>query len=235
MKNKFQIPSCQECPSRKSSILDDLSQEDLDKISDVKGCNFFKKGQIIFQEGNHASGIYCIHSGKIKLYRRGAEGKEQIIRFAKDGDIIGYRSILSTEPLSASASALEDTAVCFIPKSFFFEFISNNPKFTMDLMKMACHELGEASKIITNLAQKSVRERLAEVLLILHSTFGADKDNILDVTLTREELANMVGTATESVIRLLSEFKKDKLIAMKGKSIQLLDMKGLAHTGNVYD
>lgn len=221
--------------SRPNSILNDLSSDDLDKISDIKGCNFFKKGQIIFQEGNHASGIFCIHSGKVKLYRRGAEGKEQIIRFAKNSDIIGYRSILSNEALSASASALEDTAACFIPKSFFFEFITKNPKFTMDLMKMACHELGEASKIITNLAQKSVRERLAEVLLILHKTFGSDDSNTLEVILTREELANMVGTATESVIRLLSEFKKDGLIAMKGKSIQLLDMKGLAHTGNVYD
>jgi CRP/FNR family transcriptional regulator, polysaccharide utilization system transcription regulator len=96
-------------------------------------------------------------------------------------------------------------------------------------------EFGEASKIITNLAQKSVRERLAEVLLILRETFGENEEGELDIALTREEIANMVGTATESVIRLLSEFKDDDLIEIHGRRLALKNVKELAHVGKVYD
>jgi CRP-like cAMP-binding protein len=101
------------------------------------------------------------------------------------------------------------------------------------MMKLACHELGEASKVITNLAQKPVRERLAEILLILKHTFGEDKEGYIDVSLTREEISNMTGTATESAIRLLSEFKADELILLDGKRIKILNAKKLAKIGMV--
>lgn len=186
-------------------------------------------------EGSRPNGVYCLHHGKTKVYRLGSEGKEQIIRFAKDGDLIGYRSLLSGENLSASISALEDTHACFIPKTALFKLIEKNPRFSLNMMKMTCHELGEAGKLITNLAQKTVRERLAEVLLIIDKTFGQDEEGNLDVSLTREEIANMVGTATESVIRLLSEFKDDGLISIKGRKIMLNDRNALVKIGNVYD
>lgn len=233
--SKTTVPSCQNCANRQQSVFADLRKDELENLSLQKSCGFFKKGQYIFQENSRLPGVYCIHSGKIKMFRIGPEGKEQIIRFAKAGDMIGYKSILSNEPLSVSAAALDDVSVCFIPKQFLFDTLSINNMFTRKLMEVACHEIGEANKIITNLAQKTVRERLAEVLLILKETFGENEEGFLEVKLTREEIASFVGTATESVIRLLSEFKKDSLIELKGRHIKILKPNQLVIIGNVFD
>lgn len=227
--------SCDLCGNKQLSAFKDLTPEQVGKMESHKMCSFFKKGQTMMMEGSRPSGVYCIHRGKVKLYRLGSEGKEQIIRFGKGGDLIGYRSILSGEGLSATVEALDDTHACYIPKSLLFEFIEENPKFSLELMKMACHELGEAGKLITNLAQKSVRERLAEVLMLVRNTFGEDEEGYLDVSLTREEIANMVGTATESVIRLMSEFKDDGLIELKARKIKILKPQELLKIGHVFD
>jgi len=201
----------------------------------MKTCVSFRKGQVIMHEGARPQGVYCVHRGKIKLYTLGTEGKEQIIRFVTKGDLIGYRSILSDEPISASATALEDTHACYIPKSSFFKVIEDNPKFSLNLLQLSCHELGEAGKMITSLAQKSVKERLAEILLILRTTFGEDEEGYLDISLTREEIANMVGTATESVIRLISELRKDGFIDSKGKRIKVNDGSALREIASVFE
>ncbi|MCT4664884.1 MAG: Crp/Fnr family transcriptional regulator [Flavobacteriales bacterium] len=229
------IPSCDNCKHKKHSVFADLRKDEVDQLSTIKSCGFYKKGQILFQEESRIPGVYCIHNGKVKLSRIGVEGKEQIIRFAKTSDMIGYKSMLCDEPLSVTATALDDTSVCFIPKSFIFNTIASNNMFSRKIMEIACHEIGEANKIITNLAQKTVRERLAEVLLILEATFGNNEENYLDIKLTREEIASFVGTATESVIRLLSELKKDEIIELKGKNIRILKPNKLARIGNVYD
>ncbi|MCK5825098.1 MAG: Crp/Fnr family transcriptional regulator [Ichthyobacteriaceae bacterium] len=227
--------SCLNCKEREGTVLDVLTDKQLQLITDNKTCVVFKKGQIIMHEGNNPNGVYCLKHGKCKTHKLGIEGKEQIIRFAKSGDLLGYRAILSDEPLSASITALEETRACFIPRQELFELIEQSPSFSMQLMKVACHDLGEAGRIITNLAQKTVRERLAEMLLLLESTFGVTSDGNLDVSLTREEIANLVGTATESTIRLLSEFKEDKLIVLKGRKIKLVERGKLAKLGNVFD
>jgi CRP-like cAMP-binding protein len=220
---------------RKHSVFNDLRKDEIAHLSNVKSCGFYKKGQIIFQEESRIPGVYCIHDGKIKLSRIGVEGKEQIIRFAKSSNMIGYKSMLCDEPLSVTATALDDTSVCFIPKDFIFNTIAQNNFFSRKIMEIACHEIGEANRIITNLAQKTVRERLAEVLLLLNQTFGTTEEGYLDIRLTREEIASFVGTATESVIRLLSEFKKDGLIELSGKKIKILQSRKLVQVGNVYD
>ena len=226
---------CHNCNVKDITPFKALNDTELDIIADNKTCVVFKKGQIIMHEGNKPNGVYCIMKGKSKIHKLGIEGKEQIIRFAKNSDMLGYRSVLSDEPLSASVTALEDTYACFIPKNELFEVIEINSSFSMSLMKIACHELGEAGKIITNLAQKTVRERLAEILLLLERIFGVTEEGNLDVSLTREEIANLVGTATESTIRLLSEFKEDKLIILKGRKIKLVDKSKLAKIGSVFD
>jgi CRP/FNR family transcriptional regulator len=226
---------CALCSNRDSSVFQQLGGEDLDRISELKTCVSFKKGQVIMHEGARPQGVYCIHHGKAKMYKLGAEGKEQIIRFMAKGDLIGYRSILSDETISSSIAAMDDTFACYIPKSSFFEVIEQNPKFSLNILSKACHELGEAGKIITSLAQKTVRERLAEVLLILRATFGETEEGHLDISLTREEIANMVGTATESAIRLLSEFKEEGLIQTSGRKITVLEAVKLRQIAAIYD
>lgn len=223
------------CLSHQKSTFSDLSNDAKDELSRLKTCVSFLKGQVIIHEGARPQGVYCIHRGKVKLYTMGTEGKEQIIRFITNGELIGYRSLLSDEAISASATALEDTFACYIPKSSFFKVIEENPKFSLKLLKMSCHELGEAGKMITSLAQKNVKERLAEILLILRATFGEDEEGYLDISLTREEIANMVGTATESVIRLISELKKEGYISSKGKRIAVSDRSALQQIANIFE
>lgn len=236
MKKHLEQPKCETCGSRHLSVFCSIANDEIKSIDESKGCNFYNKGQVIFHEGNRTKGVYCINKGKVKIYQIGSEGKEQIIRFAKAGDVIGYRAMLSEEPLSASAASLEnDTTICFIPQDQILSMITQNPNFNFKLLKMLSHELGEAAKVITDLAQKPVRERLAETLLILKNTFDVDNDKIIQVKLSREELANIVGTATESVIRLLSEFKKDKIIALEGRDIKLLNIPELTRIANVFE
>lgn len=234
MKAPHVTPFCEECVSSITNVFKDLSQKEVEDLNYIKSCNFHKRGEIIYHEGNRPTGVYCVSQGIIKLYKTGIEGKEQIIRFAKKGDIIGYRSILSSELACTTAKVIEDTNLCFIPSETWLSLLHNNNEFSLSIMKFACDELGKSNSFITDIAQKNVRERLAEILLFLKDDFGLDADGILQISLTREELANITGTATESAIRLLSEFKEDKMIALNGRKITILDEKRLRKTANIY-
>ncbi len=235
MKQKeIYIPFCDHCAIESGSVFKNLSRDEIEIINYEKEFRHFSRGEILYSEGNRISGFYCINKGIIKIFKTGIDGKEQIIRFARRGDIISYRSVLSNEPACTSAKVIEEASVCFIPSNVLINFVRENPTFAMEVMKMTCHELGEANSYITDIAQKTVRERLAEVLLHLINDFGVDEQNYLRISLTREELANIVGTATESVIRLLSEFRSDKLIELNGRKIRILNKKMLEKISNVF-
>jgi CRP/FNR family transcriptional regulator, polysaccharide utilization system transcription regulator len=234
MKHSPAMSSCENCSNKFETIFRHLTPEEHDLISLDKNCEPYKKGSVIYHEGNRISGCYCVSSGIIKIYKTGIDGKEQIISFAKKGDIIGFRSVLSGELACTTAKVIEDSRLCFIPGDTFIQLFKQNGEFSMDLMQLACKELGEANAYITDIAQKTVRERLAEILILLKDNFDLDNEQFLQITLTREELANIVGTATESVIRLLSEFKSDKLIELHGRRIKLLDIQGLKKAGNIF-
>jgi CRP-like cAMP-binding protein len=232
MKKSESIPTCDFCVH--SSIFRSLNKDDIGDLAFEKSCNYYKRGDIIYHEGNRLSGVYCINKGIVKIYKTGIDGKEQILKFAKPGDIIAFRSIISNEPACTSGKVIEDAVLCFIPTNRFYSLLKEYPEFSLDLMRISCKELGDANKFILDIAQKNVRERLAEVLLLLKDEFGLDDKGILQVTLTREELANIVGTATESVIRLLSEFKADKLIELSGRKIRLLNTGRLQKISEVF-
>lgn len=222
-----------ECYNDKNSIFKHLTDEELETLSSLGGADFYKRGTVIYDEGSRINGFYCVQSGIIKIFKTGFDGKEQIIRFAKKGDIMGFRSTLSNELACTTAKVIDDAHICYVPSDMLDELVKTNGNFAMELLQIACKELGEANDYITDIAQKTVRERLAEVLIHLKTTFDIDKENFLQVSLTREELANIVGTATESVIRLLSEFKQDRLIELHGRRIKLLDIPKLKKIGNV--
>ncbi|MFP4488601.1 MAG: Crp/Fnr family transcriptional regulator [Bacteroidales bacterium] len=235
MKQKdINIPFCNNCPVNNNAVFRHLSKDEIDIINFEKEFRQYKRGSVLYTENSRISGFYCINKGIIKVFKTGIDGKEQIIRFAKPGDIIAYRSVLSNEPACTSAKVIEDARVCFIPAHILTDFVNKNPLFSMEVMKLTCHELGEANAYITDIAQKTVRERLAEILLILIDDFGLDSDNYLQISLTREELANIVGTATESVIRLLSEFKSDNVIQLSGRKIKIIDQKALKKISNIF-
>jgi len=208
---------------REFSTLKSLSKEELKKISDHKDSIDFKKGDVLFSEGNLLNGVYCIKEGVCKLTRLSSNGKEQIVRFVKGGDMLGYRSILSEEPVTLTVTVMKDMRACYIPKKDIFDSIRENPNFSLDMMKVVCHDLRDANTTITNMAQKSVKERLADTLLFLKDTFGLNEEGFLSIVLTREELSSVIGTATESAIRLLSEFKKNGVIGLEGKKVKILD------------
>jgi CRP/FNR family transcriptional regulator, polysaccharide utilization system transcription regulator len=232
---EIRVPLCNSCALESGSIFKHLTPEEVETLNFEKDFRQYKRGDILYQEGNRISGFFCINGGIIKVFKTGFDGKEQIIRFAKQGDIIAYRSVLSNELACTSAKVIEDCQVCFIPSEILISFIKTNPAYALELLKLACHELGEANSFITDIAQKTVRERLAEVLLFLVNDFGLDSENFLNISLTREELANIVGTATESVIRLLSEFKSDKLVELNGRKIRIINRKGLEKISNVFN
>jgi len=223
----YTISFCDKCAFENNSVFRFLTRDETDRLNIEKDFRRYKRGDILYHEGNRISGFYCINSGIIKVFKTGVDGKEQIIRFARKGEIIAYRSVLSNEPACTSAKVIEDSQVCFIPSELLIQFVKTNAAFAFEVVKLTCHELAEANSYITDIAQKTVRERVAEVLLSLVNDFGLDDQNYLRISLTREELANIVGTATESVIRLLSEFKSDRLIELNGRKIKIIDQKGL--------
>lgn len=236
--NKNQIPPCTTCQNKLmgNSIFCCLSNDELETLSQGKRNMTFKKGQVIFSEGNQPHGIYCIYSGKVKIHKLGDEGKEQIVRLANSSDMIGYRSVLNSDKYFASATAIEDTEVCFIAKSQIIELIKTNPNFSLSLINLLSENLKKAEEKITNMAQKHVRERIAEAILLLYKAYGLkDDEQIINCSLTRKEIANIAGTTTETSIRILSEFHKDNIIELNGKDIKILDLKKLTRTANVFD
>tara|TARA_R110000868_G_scaffold79068_9_gene225029 strand:+ start:7648 stop:8328 length:681 start_codon:yes stop_codon:yes gene_type:complete len=221
------MSKCEQCIVREFSSLKALNKDELVKLADCKTSRIIKKGEVIFEEGENVNGIFCIKDGVCKLSKLSPNGKDQIVKLVSKGELLGQRSLISDEPVNLSAVALEDMEVCFIPKSEVMGFFDKNNQFSMNVMKVICGDLKEADGHMVDMAQKTVKERLAETLLYLQATFGINEDSSLKVQLSREELASMIGTATESCIRLLSEFKKLGLIELTGKKITLIEINKL--------
>lgn len=217
------MSKCEQCIVRQFSSLKALTKDELIKMADCKTSYTIKKGEAIFEEGETVNGVYCVKEGVCKMTKLSDNGKDQIVKLAKSGELLGQRSMISDEAANLSAIALEDMQVCFIPKTEIMGFFSQNNQFSMNMMKTICGDLKEADDHMVDMAQKNVKQRLAETLLYLEENFGVNEDKTLKLQLSREELAGMIGTATESCIRLLSEFNKSGIIELAGKKIILKD------------
>jgi CRP/FNR family transcriptional regulator len=230
-------PYCTQCEFRIRSILSDLDEYALETLDATKACYVYKKGQVILSEGIPPTGLFCIHRGKVKVFKTGNEGREKIMRLAKNGDVLGYRSILTGGPSTVSAAALEESTVCCIPKDTFFKLLRADGTFSMRIIDLLTGDLERAEEEIVHLAQRPVRERLAEALIVLKETYGTEdgENSPLSVYLSREELAGMVGTAIETLVRTIAEFKKERLISTEKKKIRLLDVPALLRIGNIED
>ncbi len=226
--------SCEFCTARPLSVFNSLPADQLQQLNNAKSCMVFKKGQYVFAENSYPMGLYCINAGKIKLFITGHDGKEQILRFAKEGNIIGYRALLCDEPYHCSAIVIEDTSLCFIPKNTFLNLLEQNAQLSLSLIKLLGTNLKEAEQHIISMSQKNVRERVAEALLLFKAVYGMESDQkTIQIKLSREEIADYVGTSTETAIRFLSELNSDKIIATEGKKIRILDLARLQRTAGI--
>jgi CRP-like cAMP-binding protein len=232
----FQVENktCIDCAMKGHSVFSVLSDEQVSRMSHHKTCAVYKKGQYLFLQNSRPVGLFCVYSGKIKLSTIGLDGKEQILRMAKDGDIIGYRALLTDERHRLSAIALEDCSVCVIDREFFVDLALQEPKLSQKVFKLISEDLRKAEDQIVSLSQKSVRERIAEALLFLKATYGLEEDMMtINIKLSREDLADYIGTSTESVIRLLSEFNTSGVIELVGKKILIKDLNQLNRIANI--
>ena len=224
---------CRDCPNCRISVFSGLNNEGFERLNYEKSIVTLHKGQVLFLQDSKPNGLYCIKKGKIKIYRRGSEGKEQIVRLANDADVVGYRAFLSNENYQCGATALEETTLCYIPKLVVDEIMEENVGIYKKMVNLLASDLRQAENKLSDLAQKPVRERVAESLFLLKNKYGLESDGqTLNVVLSREELANIVGTATEPLIRVLSDFKREGILELEQKRIKILDEDHLFRTAH---
>jgi CRP-like cAMP-binding protein/CheY-like chemotaxis protein len=205
------------------------SLKELSKERDVR---IYKKKDDIYKEGNYPKGIYFVSKGKVKIYQTNELGKEFITELHTEGDFFGYLSLLKDEKYSGSASTLEDSEIYMIPREDFFSLIYKNAEVSRKFIEILSNNLLENEKQLVKLAYNSVRKRVAEALIKLSDKYKKDDDQKFSMNVSREDLANLVGTATETVIRTLSDFKEDKFIEISGGTITITNYDKLLRLKN---
>jgi CRP/FNR family transcriptional regulator, polysaccharide utilization system transcription regulator len=224
---------CNVCPVRRESILHGLDIDTLAGLDLAKQCTVYKKGEILFIEGHPARGLFCIKSGKIKMSRMGVEGREQIIDLIRDGDAIGYRAILDDDIYSCTAVALEDSQVCFIPRTSFYQLLENNGQLALRIAHLLAEELKEADRKLTTIVQQPVRDRITQSILLLKKNYGLEEDgSTINVVISREDMAKLAGTTRETATRMLYELQRMGVIMLIAKKIKILDeqmLQALSH------
>ncbi|MFK7937470.1 MAG: Crp/Fnr family transcriptional regulator [Saprospiraceae bacterium] len=213
-------------------ILTSLSREDKAYFLQSAEKLIFKKGKLIFYEGGIPTGVFLVKQGKAKIYKTGIYGKEQIFYIYKRGDLFGYHALLCDEKYEDSCEALEDCEILFINKTDFGHLLEKIKPLRQLLIQNMSHEFGVLVNTITILAQKPLRERLALYLLILHDRYYEYDSDTAKINLPREDLANIVGTARESLGRLLKEFKEEQFIRIEKRTIEILNFAALRKLAN---
>jgi len=194
----------------------------------------YKKGETVFREGTYASGIFYIREGRVKKYKVDNQGREQIIYVANTGELLGYHAVLSSENFFDSAATLEESIISFIPREDFLEVLNNSNELNRRLLKTLSHEFAVMANSLAMFAQRSVRERLALQLIVIREKYKTNFEEGMpvEINMSRDDLASLVGTARENVVRMLSEFKSDGIIETRGRKIIVLDVKKLIKISN---
>lgn len=210
------------------SIFSTLTPDEKVDLQNHLSLTQYKKNEYIFREGETPSSLLFLVYGKVIIYKEGVGGREQIIRMTKPLGLIGYRALLAEEPHIGSAFTLEDSTVCIISPEYFFNKLLRNPAFSLRLMQKLARELGFSNMRTVTLTQKHIRGRLAESLLLLKEKYGWENDGAtLKVYLSREDIANLSNMTTSNAIRTLSTFSGEKVIAIDGRKIRILDIHAL--------
>jgi CRP-like cAMP-binding protein len=219
---------------KSESVLKDLPAEDFELLTANKTEQLYSKGEIIFREAAYPAGIFYIIEGKVKKYKVDKDGREQIIYVANQGEILGYHAILSEDRYPDSAAALEKSRIAFIPREDFLNTLQQSAVLSKRLLKTLSHEFAVLANSISAFAQKSVRERLALQLIVLREKYKVNfqPGMPVEINISRNDLANIVGTVRESAVRILTEFKEAGIVQTKGRKIIVLDVNQLIKIAN---
>ena len=227
------VPPCESCETISGSAFCVLKKQELELLTHNKTHFNFKKGQSIFYENGNVQGIYCIYSGKVIIHKH-SDDREQIVRLAKPGSWIGYRALLSGEKYAASATAIENTTVCFIPVQVFIGTLKDNSSLAFKAMRLLAQNLGESESLLTSMVHKQASGKVAESLLTLIDFYGYEEDGVtINAPFSRENLAAISGITTETAIRILSVFNKKKFVKLQGKKIRILDVQKLTELSDL--
>lgn len=210
------------------SVFSVLNTDEKEHLKRNSTCTQYKKNDIIYKEGDKPSGLICLSKGKVKIFKEGVGGREQIVRMAKPVGFIGYRAIFAEQNYLASAEAIEDCVICTIEKEALFKILKTNSDLAFSIIRSLASELGFSNNRTVTLTQKHIRGRLAESLVFLKETYGLEEDDAtIKVYLSREDIANLSNMTTSNAIRTLSTFASEKIIALDGRKIKIQDLKGL--------
>lgn len=204
------------------SIFNQLSVEELNLLDACRQEKEIKSGEIIFREGSYPKGIYCVGIGKIKVTKEEVLGHEHILYLAGRGDIMGYRAILAEDTFSCSAAAIENSRICFIPKSVFYTLLETNPRLSLRLAQLMAVELKKAETKVTGHTHPPAKSRIASGLKWLCETYGME-GNTINAALKRTDLANLAGTTRETATRILYDLQSEGIIELKGRFISIVN------------
>jgi CRP/FNR family transcriptional regulator, polysaccharide utilization system transcription regulator len=207
----------------KESIFFSLPEEDKQFLILHTLCKEYGKNELVFSEDTKPKALICLSSGKVKIFKEGVGGREQIVRLAKPGGFIGYRALFAGQNYHASAMTLENSTVCYIDKKALFEVMNKDTQLTFGILRSLATELGFSNMRTVSLTQKHIRGRLAESLLFLIDTYGFDDDgSTIKAYLSREDVANLSNMTTSNAIRTLSTFASERVIGLEGRKIKIM-------------
>ncbi|MDD2385657.1 MAG: Crp/Fnr family transcriptional regulator [Bacteroidales bacterium] len=216
------------------SVFYTISKEDKEYLLKNTECRSYKKNELVFLENTKPAGLICLSDGKVKIFKEGAGGRDQIIRLSRPGGFIGYRALFAGQNYHASAVSIEVSIACTIEKNALFSVMKNDPNLTFAILKSLATELGVSNMRTVSLTQKHIRGRLAESLLFLIETYGYFDDGLtIKALLSREDIASLSNMTTSNAIRTLSTFAQEGVIGLEGRRIKIIDVKMLQKISNI--
>jgi CRP-like cAMP-binding protein len=216
------------------SLFSNLKPREKELMRKSFTCSYYRKGEIIYRDGDTPRALVCLIKGKVKIFKEGVGGRDQIVRMAKPIGFIGYRALLADENHIASAEAIEDCVVGEIEKSCMIKILQSNALLCYHILKSVATELGLSNSRTVTLTQKHIRGRLAESLVFLRDTYGLEDDaETIKVYLSREDLANLSNMTTSNAIRTLSAFADEGVLELDGRRIKIIDAYKLERISNL--
>jgi CRP-like cAMP-binding protein len=227
---QYPNPYIETCLDGATSIFKGLNQKDKEIIAENHTLVHFKRGNQIFKQGEKSRGLICLASGKVKVYKEGVGGRQQIVKMVRPNGFMGYKALFADHPWPVSATAIEESTICLLDKSSIVKILKKNADLALKFIKLLSEELVIANNRTVSLSQKHIRGRIAESLILLRDTYGYEEDGItVRIALSREDIANLSNMTTSNAIRTLSIMASEGIIGLKGRKISLYDPTLLEH------